>query len=185
MPTRFHIRRAAAAIHSGGVIAYPTEAVYGLGCDPDNEDAVERLLKIKQRSPEAGLIVIAAEIGQLERYFAPLEATQRRRLDRSWPGPQTWLVPANPRTPRWLTGRHRTIAVRVTDHPIASALCLRCGHGVVSTSANRSGRPPARDDTTVRRMLGDELDYILSGPVGGLSRPTPIRDLETGKTLRR
>jgi L-threonylcarbamoyladenylate synthase len=178
------LRRAAAAIERGGVIAYPTEAVYGLGCDPDNFDAVSKLLAIKQRSPDQGLILIAADIGQLEKYFAPLAGTARNTLLESWPGPQTWVVPAANTTPSWLTGKHRTIAVRVTAHPVANALCRQCGYALVSTSANLSGYPPARDARTVRRMPGQELDYILVGPVGSLTGPTPIRDLLSGKILR-
>ena len=184
MPSNFLIRRAAAVVNDGGVIAYPTEGVYGLGCDPDDPDAVARLLEIKQRSPEQGLIVIAARIDQLEDYFAPLSKASRHKLDQAWPGPQTWLVPAADDAPDWLTGRHTTIAARVTAHPIASALCDQCGHALVSTSANLSGRPPARDNRSVRRMLGDEVDYILGGPVGRLGKATPVRDLLTGKVLR-
>lgn len=171
-------------IHSGGVIAYPTEAVFGLGCNPDDPDAVERLLEIKQRNSDEGLIVIAAHIDQLDKYLAPLSETARNRLLKTWPGPQTWLIPATATTPKWLTGRHRTIAVRVTAHPVASALCRKLGSGLVSTSANLSGFRPARDPRTVRHMLGSELDYILGGRVGDLASPTPIKDLMSGKLLR-
>ncbi len=184
MPSAFHIRRATDIVRSGGVIAYPTEAVYGLGCDPADENAVERLLEIKQRPREQGLIVIAAGLVQVEQYLEPIGKRERKRLKKTWPGPQTWLIPAAAGTPDWLTGRHNTLAVRVTDHPVARALCRRLGHGLVSTSANRSSYPPARDALTVRRMLGDELDYILSGPVGSLARPTPIRDLVSGDIIR-
>lgn len=182
MPSQFLLRRAAAAIEHGGVIAYPTEAVYGLGCDPDNFDAVSKLLAIKQRSPDQGLILIAASIDQLEKYMAPLNPAARNTLLQSWPGPQTWIVPAAHGTPSWLTGNHPTIALRVTAHPVASALCRLCGHALVSTSANLSGYPPARDARVVRRM--PELDYILDGPVGNLAGPTPIRDLLSGNLLR-
>ena len=184
MPGLFLIRRAAAAVASGGVIAYPTEGVYGLGCDPENEDAVARLLEIKRRPVEQGLILIAAHIDQLDDYFAPLPARARRQLEQSWPGPQTWLVPAADSAPGWITGRHNTIAVRVTDHPVAGALCASCGHPLVSTSANIAGQPPARSALAVRRMMSERLDYILSGPVGRLGGATPIRDLETGQLIR-
>ena len=184
MPGQFLIRRAAAVIADGGVIAYPTEGVYGLGCDPDDHDAVMRLLEIKRRPVELGLILIAADIDQLRDYIAPLSNAELARMNKSWPGPQTWLVPAADDAPSWLTGRHTTIAVRVTAHPVASRLCSACGHALVSTSANVSGRPPARDVLAVQRMLRDELDYILGGPVGTLGKPTPIRDLSSGKTLR-
>ena len=184
MPSQFQIRRAAATIRAGGVVAYPTEAVYGLGCNPEDSDAVVRLLSVKQRSLDHGLIVIGSDIEQLENYFGPVSKSLRQKLARSWPGPQTWLVPAAARTPIWLTGKNKTVAVRVTAHPVASALCQACGHGLVSTSANRAGETPARDSRTVRRTLGGELDYILKGPIGNLANPTPIRDLLTGKILR-
>lgn len=143
-----------------------------------------RLLEIKQRSPDQGLILIASGIDQLEAYFAPLDEAARQRLMQSWPGPQTWTVPAAAGAPVWLTGKHPSIAVRVTAHPVARVLCRLCGHALVSTSANLSGQRPARDARSVRRMLGAELDYILCGRVGGLAGPTPIRDLLTGKVLR-
>ncbi|MBT8137114.1 MAG: threonylcarbamoyl-AMP synthase [Gammaproteobacteria bacterium] len=184
MPGSFLIRRAAAAVAAGGVIAYPTEGVYGLGCDPENEDAVARLLDIKQRPAEQGLILIAAHIDLLNNYFAPLPEPARQQLEDSWPGPQTWLVPAADSAPEWITGRHTTIAVRVTDHPVASALCASCGHALVSTSANITGHPPARSAHAVRRMMGEQLDYILSGPVGRLGGATPIRDLRSGQLIR-
>jgi L-threonylcarbamoyladenylate synthase len=175
---------AARVIRAGGLIAYPTEAVYGLGCDPRNERAVNRLLTLKRRSVHKGLILIAADFAQLEPFLQPLDPPDRARLAATWPGPQTWLVPARTTTPRWLRGRHDTLAVRVTAHPLAAALCRACGHPLVSTSANRSGRPPARTALAVRRQLGNSLDHLLPGPTGGAVKPTAIRDLRTGQIVR-
>jgi len=140
-PDRFALRRAARMLTAGGVIAYPTEAVYGLGCDPLDAQAVTRLLAIKRRPVEKGLILIASRFDQLGPYVQPLTAAIRQRLDESWPGPNTWLLPADPATPRWIRGDHRTIAVRVTAHPLAAALCEAFGGAIVSTSANPAGRP--------------------------------------------
>ena len=180
---RFALRRAAEILHRGGVIAYPTEAVYGLGCDPLNQGAVEHVLAIKQRPVEKGLILIASRFEQLTPYVQPQPPEIRQRLDESWPGPITWLLPARPATPRWLRGDHPSIAVRVTAHPLAAALCEAFGGPIVSTSANPAGRPPARSPLQARiRCPG--VDLIMHGATGPLARPTPIRDAVTGKVLR-
>lgn len=181
---RLRIRAVARVVRAGGLIAYPTEAVYGLGCDPRNRDAVRRLLLLKRRPAHKGLILIAADAAQLAPYMMPLSATEQARLDASWPGPHTWLVPTPTATPRWLRGRHATLAVRVTAHPLAAALCRACGHPLVSTSANRSGRPALRSARAVRIQLGRALDGLLPGPTGGAARPTAIRDLRSGQQLR-
>jgi len=180
---RFALQRAARVLRAGGVVAYPTEAVYGLGCDPLNPHAVEDLLAIKQRSVEKGLILIASRFDQLAPYLEAQAPEIQHQLDASWPGPVTWLVPADPATPRWLRGRHQSLAVRVTAHPLAAALCEAFGGAIVSTSANPAGRPPARSALQARiRCPGVEL--ILQGSTGQLTRPTPIRDVITGKVLR-
>jgi L-threonylcarbamoyladenylate synthase len=175
---------AARYIRQGGVIAYPTEAVYGLGCDPLNGATVARLLTLKQRSPHKGLIIIAADLSQIEPFILPLTADQRSRLQHTWPGPATWLVPAKPDIPRWIVGHHDRVAVRVTAHPMASALCKAVGHAIISTSANVSQQTPAKSPLTVRRYFDDRLDYILSGPLGPLNKPTPITDLISGQSIR-
>lgn len=179
------LRAAARIAQAGGLIAYPTEAVYGLGCDPRNEAAVRRLLALKRRPMHKGLILIAADFAQLAPFLQPLTAADHARLAATWPGPYTWLIPARPDTPRWLRGRHETLAVRVTAHPLAAALCRACGHPLVSTSANFSGRPPARSALAVRRQLGTAMDYLLPGPTGGAAQPTEIRDLRSGRRVRR
>ena len=181
---RLRLRAAARVVKAGGLIAYPTEAVYGLGCDPRQEDAVRRLLALKRRPMHKGLILIAASFEQLEPFLQPLTEAERTQLTATWPGPHTWLIPTRPDTPRWLRGRHETLAVRVTAHPLAAALCRVCGHPLVSTSANLSGRPPARGALAVRRQLGRHLDYVLPGPTGGAAKPTEIRDLRTGRRVR-
>lgn len=166
------------------MIAYPTEAVYGLGCDPRCREAVLRLLAIKERDLSKGLILIAADLGQLAPFVESLSAERMREIEETWPGPNTWLLPARPTTPGWLTGRFDTLAVRVTAHPVAAALCRAFGGALVSTSANRSGRPPARTALEARRALGDALDDLLVGRCMGADRPSSIRDGRTGRVLR-
>jgi L-threonylcarbamoyladenylate synthase len=177
---------AVAALRAGGVIAYPTEAVYGLGCDPENQAAFDRLFAIKRRPPTQGVLLIAADFAEVERYIdlaaAPVEAIQRAKS--TWPGPHTWIFPRSPFTPRWLTGAHSGIALRVTAHPLAAGLCRAFGGALVSTSANRHGEPPARSADEVRAAFSDEIDGVLNGDVGGLERPTPIRDAISGDTVR-
>jgi L-threonylcarbamoyladenylate synthase len=168
----------------GGIVAYPTEAVYGLGCDPANAAAVERLLTLKGRDVRKGLILIAADIQGLSPWIAEPTPEVRARLDRTWPGPVTWLLPASSDCPVQVRGDHDTVAARVTAHPAAADLCRAWGGALVSTSANRSGAAPARDASRVRRLFGDEIDLVIDGPVGGLDRPTPIRDARTGATIR-
>ena len=181
--SRFALRRAAEILRRGGVVAYPTEAVYGLGCDPLNEEAVKYVLAIKQRPVEKGLILIASQFEQLKPFVLAVSPEIQERLDESWPGPVTWLLPARPTTPRWLSGEHDSLAVRVTAHPLAGALCEAFGGAIVSTSANPAGRPPARSALQARiRCPG--VDLILQGPTGPLARPTPIRDAVTGRVLR-
>lgn len=184
--SRQHCRRGAAVLAAGGVIAYPTEAVYGLGCDPLNARAVERLLALKRRPRDRGFILIAAAREQLAPYIGPLEDTAVvEAMDTSWPGPTTWLVPPAVSVPRWLTGRFSTLAVRVTAHPIAAALCEEFGAPIVSTSANRHGAAAARTALKVRAIFGRELDGIVPGPVGGRRNPTEIRDARTGIVIRK
>jgi L-threonylcarbamoyladenylate synthase len=182
--TPFQLREAVRALHRGGVIAYPTEAVYGLGCDPLNHDAVNRLLELKQRPMDKGLILVAADVSQLAPYLLPLPASLAPQVNASWPGPVTWLLPVRSEVPHWLRGAHDTLAVRVSAHPLVRDLCTVYGGPIVSTSANPAGQRPARDALTVRRMFGAHLDVILHAPLGGLERPTEIRDGRSGRVVR-
>lgn len=180
---RWPLRQAAACLHAGGVIAYPTEAVYGLGCDPLNLEAVLRLLSIKRRDPSKGLILVADDIKRLLP-FITITAAQRKTLMQSWPGPNTWLVPVQDWVPEWLTGQHDTLAVRVTAHPLVTALCREAEMPLVSTSANLAGHPPARNALQVRKALTGQVDFLLNGRTSGQQRPTIIRDLKTGRIIR-
>ena len=182
------LRLAVQAIAAGQVVAYPTEAVYGLGCDPLDAVAVRRILAIKRRPERKGLILIAAEFKALRPFVLPLEPARMAEIKTSWPGANTWLLPARPETPSWLTGEHETIAVRIPSHPVARALCKGwAGYGggaLVSTSANIAERPPARTALEVRRRLPQGPDLILNAPCGGHTRPSVIRDARTGQVLR-
>ena len=178
------IAQAVAALHAGGVIAYPTEAVYGLGCDPLNPTAVARLFVLKQRPADQGVLLIAADFAQVEKYIGAAPSAAIARARATWPGPQTWVLPRSASTPAWLAGSHSGIALRVTAHPLAAALCRGFGGALVSSSANRHGAAPARCADDVHAAFGGELAYILDGAVGGLDRPTPIRNAISGALLR-
>jgi L-threonylcarbamoyladenylate synthase len=181
---RHRLALAAHWVARGGLVAYPTEAVYGLGCDPLDRAAVWRLLTLKARPAAKGLILIAADWSQLEPFVHTLGPEHMEVIHATWPGPVTWLLPARRTTPSWLTGDHETLAVRVTAHPLTAALCRRCGGPLVSTSANRASCPPARSALAVRQALGAGLDYVLVGPCGGAARPSRIRDGASGAVLR-
>lgn len=175
-----------AALRRGGVIAYPTEAVWGLGCDPRNQAAVLRLLALKQRPVDKGLILIAADEAQLAPYIDmnKLDDTQRLALRASWPGPNTWIVPASPDAPQWITGAHTGIAVRVSAHPTVIALCNAFGGALVSTSANRAGEPAPSSRDALDPAVVAGVDAVTVGETGGLLRPTAIRDARSGELLR-
>ncbi|HMM44957.1 MAG TPA: Sua5/YciO/YrdC/YwlC family protein [Candidatus Macondimonas sp.] len=182
IPTDHQLRRAARLLRAGSILAYPTEGVFGLGCDPDQPAALRRLLALKGRRVDKGLILLAANMSQLSRFMALLTPAQRERLIASWPGPVTWIVPARPGLDPLLTGGRTTLAMRVTAHGPARALCRAFGGAIVSTSANRSGHPPARSRLAVQRTLGPLP--CLPGRLGDLAGPTAIFDLTSGRCLR-
>lgn len=184
MASPFQIREAARVLHAGGLIAYPTEAVYGLGCDPFDPEAVNKLLNLKRRPWQKGLILVAASIEQLCPFILPLTTPHQATLDASWPGPNSWLIPASDNCPEWIRGTHSTVAVRVSAHPVVVGLCNKFGGAIVSTSANHAGKRPAKTPFKVLRDLGDEVDYCLPGELGGAERPTLIRDLLSGEIIR-
>ena len=165
----------------GKVFAYPTEAVYGLGCDPDNESAVMRLLEIKKRSIEKGLILIASDFSQVEKYLKPLLQTQ---IEFTSPSETTFVFPAMDSAPKWLTGDFNSLAIRITKHPLAKALCETLGSAVVSTSANISGQQPAKTVDELTKQLGDKIDYVLEGELGESQKPSVIRDSISGGIIR-
>jgi L-threonylcarbamoyladenylate synthase len=182
IPLRIPLEKAARILREGGVVAYPTEGVFGLGCLPDDREAADRIFAIKRRDPSMGLILIAADVGQLEPY-ASLPAAAPEFVPGS-DRPVTWVVPAKSSTPPWIRGRHPGVAVRICSHPVAAALCEAVGSALVSTSANLSGQPPARNSTVLRRRFGPLVDYIVPGECGPARGPSEIRDFASGKILR-
>ncbi|TDJ32827.1 MAG: tRNA threonylcarbamoyladenosine biosynthesis protein RimN [Gammaproteobacteria bacterium] len=178
------IAEAVTALRAGGVIACPTEAVWGLSCDPFNQAAVERVLTLKGRSRDQGLVLIAASVAQIEALLGDLSTEQRNTVLDTWPGPVTWVVPGRASVPRWITGTHPGVALRVTAHPIASALCEAFGGPLVSTSANRTSGVAAQTEADLRANFPAGIDVIVPGTTGDNSAPTQIRDALSGEILR-
>jgi L-threonylcarbamoyladenylate synthase len=180
------MRLVAKRLHEGGVIAYPTEGVWGLGCMPDQPAAVARILALKARSWEQGLILVAGELAQMEPYLHAIGDTERSQLIDAWPGPVTFIVPDAQAAPEWIRGKHETVALRVSSHPVIRAICAAVGP-IVSTSANPSGRPPAKSLLRLRQYFpeGPEgIDLIVPGALGGTRGPTEIRELGSGRIQR-
>lgn len=171
-------------ISSGGVIAYPTEAVFGLGCDPFNESAVKKILSIKRRDMSKGLILIASDWKQIADLVADISPTIIEKVKASWPGHITWLLPASAKAPAWIRGDSKYIALRVTAHPIASKLCQACAMPLVSTSANLSGEPALTSYEAVQHTLGDQISAIIPGNVDTTLKPSIIKDALTDTIIR-
>lgn len=180
-----HVKRAADCLRDGGVIAYPTEGVWGLGCDPWNEQAVFRILQLKQRPVEKGLILVAASTAQIAALVEPLDEAAWQLLQDSWPGPTTWLLPdPDQLVPPWIKGKFDTVALRVSAHPLVQALCRASGGPLVSTSANPGSLPPALSRTRVLAWFGGKVDYIVPGRLGGASGPSTIKELASSRVIR-
>lgn len=171
-------------LHQQGVVAYPTEAVWGLGCDPWSEEAVARVLDLKGRAEHRGLILIGCHWDQFKPYLNGLDQQQQSNLQKTHKKPITWLIPDNGCAPPWIVGNHDTLAVRVTSHPVAAALCKAYGGPLVSTSANPQGLPAATSGFKVRRYFSKSLDYQTPGRVGAATKASEIRHLLTGEVIR-
>ncbi|TVS15127.1 MAG: tRNA threonylcarbamoyladenosine biosynthesis protein RimN [Gammaproteobacteria bacterium] len=179
-----HIEIAVATLRAGGVVAHPTEGVWGLACDPFAPAAVRRILTLKSRPAYKGLILICAELAQVLPLLEQVSDSDRARIEAPTDKPITWLIPARREVPELLRGRHATLAIRVTRHDQARELCERSGLPLVSTSANPSGRVPALTALRVRQYFGPAVDYVLPGRLGGYTGPSEIRSLAGGSVIR-
>ncbi len=180
------IEEAAQVFGQGGLIAYPTEAVFGLGCDPDNNSAIERLLSLKQRSADKGFILLASDYCQLQAYVdeSAISEQQKMKILSRWPGAITQVLPTNKNISPLLSGIFNTIAVRITQHPDVIALCRKTGKAIISTSANISGHPSAKTWQDVEQQFPKQLDYLIKTKTLGHESPSTIIDGITSKVLR-
>jgi L-threonylcarbamoyladenylate synthase len=183
MPSFIHYRQIAQLLHAGDIIAYPTEGVFGLGCAPDDAEAVMHILNIKQRKLSAGLILVSPNLELLSPWIAPTGA-ELKQLQANNPTPVTWIVTAHPNAPDWLTGGRDTLAVRISNHPVVTGICNAAGMALVSTSANRNGRPPARSTLKARKMFLNTVDMVVPGALGAAAGPSEIRLGHSNQTLR-
>lgn len=182
----WHARLTAKALKAGETVAYPTEAVWGLGCDPANRAAMERLVALKRRPLEKGVILIAADLGQVAHLLAPLTPEMRAAAEALWPGFVTCLLPdLAGQVPEWIRGKHASVAVRVSRHPSVRALCQAFGGPIVSTSCNPAGRSPARTNLEARRYFNASVRHYMAGETTQKQGPSPILDLKSGDYLRR
>jgi L-threonylcarbamoyladenylate synthase len=177
------VRRVRKHLRCGGIIAYATESCFGLGCDPDNERALRKLLRTKRRPKSKGLIVIADQMRRFSSLLRKIGKADKDRMQMTWPGPHTWLVPANPRVKHALKGQHSALAVRVTAHGAAKDLCARLTTALVSTSANRAGQRPVRTTRECLRRFARDV-MVIPGRIGTRKNPSTIQDLRSGKIFR-
>ncbi len=178
------IESAVVTVQSGGLLVYPTEGIYGIGCDYRNQSAVLKLLQLKQRPVNRGLVLIASHIEHILPLIKPAERLHLARALKTWPGHVTWVFPNTALTPQWITGDFDSVAVRVTAHPTVKALCDNLGQAMVSTSANLSGQNTATNCQDLQSTWGHQVDYYLDLPLGGENTPSTIRLASDGRQLR-
>lgn len=177
------VAQIAKIINDGGVVAYPTEAVFGLGCRADDEGAIQRVLQIKQRSPDKGMLLIAHELSQLDAYIEPLSESQQLKI-KSATIPTTWIVPALQTVSSLLTGQYKSLGIRIIQHQASKQLCQLLKQPLVSTSANISGQPPAYSLTDIGPELAGLIDAVFDAPTGGYEQPSRIIDITTNAVIR-
>ncbi|WP_395373131.1 L-threonylcarbamoyladenylate synthase [Marinicella sp. W31] len=171
-------------IRKGGLLIYPTEAVYGLGCDYRSSTAVERLLELKQRPVDKGLILAASHVEQILPLIRPNHGDELAQALKTWPGHHTWVFRASSKVPAWISGAHSTVAVRVSSHPVIKKMCDALGHAIVSTSANPAGVEPSSNIAVIKDVFGPQVDYYLDLPLGEEKNPSQIHNAVDGLTLR-
>ena len=166
------------------VFAYPTEGVWGLGCNPFSEKAVKKLINLKKRPKNKGIIVLAGSLQQLLPFTQHLSDKLKKRMNSKWPGPHTWLVPSSPDIPKWLIGPTGLVALRLSDHKTVIELTESLNMPICSSSANISGQEPAKNSDEIRTFFGNKV-LIIEGELGGLKKPTPVQNLESKEWLRK
>ena len=184
MVSQNQLNQAVETVNVGGIIAYPTESVFGLGCNPFSENAVKKLLLIKKRSIEKGLILIASHIQQVLPLIKPIESNDLARALKTWPGHHTWIFPKSNLVPFWISGQYDSIAIRVSSHPVVTRLCQKLNSPLVSTSANKSNHDTLDTLEEIHSVFGNNIDYYLDAPVGKESKPSTIHDAHSNTIIR-
>lgn len=171
-------------MRQGGVIAYPTEAVWGLGCDPFNEAAVAKILQLKSRAMEKGLILVAGEASHMQAWVKTLSSESTIRLTSKTNLPTSWVVPDTSIAPQWVRGQHDSVAIRLSQYAPVQTLCTAFGGVIVSTSANPAGLDPAMTKEEVNTYFGDKIDAIYDAPLGKSQQPSQVKDLLSNTLFR-
>lgn len=184
MVSEKQLNQAVGVINSGGVIVYPTESVYGLGCNPFNKIAVHKLLEIKQRNVNKGLLLIASHIRQILPLIKPIDANDLARALKTWPGHHTWIFPKSVLVPEWISGQYNSIAIRVSKHPVVIQLCQKSNSPLVSTSANVTNQNQLNSIKDIKSLFGDKIGYYLNASTGKEANPSTIHDAHTNTIVR-
>lgn len=171
-------------VNEGGIIAYPTESVYGLGCDPFDEMAVKKLLLLKKRSVDKGLILIASHVQQILPLIKPIDSIDLARALKTWPGHHTWIFPKSNKVPYWISGAYDTIAVRVSNHPVVIQICEKLNSPLVSTSANISSEETMSSINDIKAIFGNKVGYYVNAPTGKEAKPSTIHVAHTNTIIR-
>jgi L-threonylcarbamoyladenylate synthase len=178
------LRKAVGVLQSGKIIAYPTEGMYGLGCDPFNKDAVVKLVKLKQRQLHKGLILVGYSFEQFKDLVQQVPEEALSVISKTWPGPITWVFPATENAPKWITGNHHSVAIRISVHPVVQGLCRNFNKPIVSTSANLEGSTPIYKEDRLKKIFKNNIDMIVPGKICQEGASSEIRDVLTGKVIR-
>ncbi len=179
------VAQAVTLLQSGAIIAYPTESMYGFGCDPRQYAAVQALLHLKQRAEAKGLLLVSGEFAHLAPYIAldQVSVAQWDAIWAHWPGFRTYIFPASVSAPSWITGEHSGIALRLSQHPVITQLSQAFGHPIVSTSANYTSQPPIVSLKELRDVFPG-VAGVVEGDVGEYRQASTIQDVLTGKIFR-
>jgi len=177
------LQEAAKWIRSGGLVALPTDTLYGLAADPFRADAVARVFLVKGRAAERALPLVAADLNQIAAHLGPLTPAAHRLATRFWPGPLTLLMAAPAALALDVTGGTGRVGVRVPAHDVARAICRAVARPITATSANRSGQPATADPAEVERTLGDDVDLLIDVGLTPGGAPSTVVDVTGPRPL--
>jgi L-threonylcarbamoyladenylate synthase len=177
------VRKAAEILRAGGLVAFPTETVYGLGADASNEKAVARLYAVKRRPPDHPVIIHFADPKSAFAWAREVPAAAEELAARFWPGPLTLILKRSPKAKDFVTGGQDTVGVRVPSHPVAQALLKEFSGGIAAPSANRFGLVSPTSAAHVREDLGSDVDLVLEGGPSEVGIESTIVDLSGGAVV--
>jgi len=181
----FSTRRLISKLKRGAVIAYPTETVWGLGCLPNNQEALQKLAEIKQRSVKKGFILVSPNINFCLPYIKEAFHQQaKENITLNLEKPTTWLVPKSSTTSSLISGQFHTVAIRISPHPFITDICNQLNMPLTSTSANLHSRPSLNSAIGIQRFLGDRVKHIVHGYKSGLGQASTIIDLQSKRIIR-